>query len=541
MKLKLLLVALLSSFALANELTLQWLESKPRTYARDFHILQYLKQEQVTPTQAQEALGLVNQMNNQLLFAYVNRLGHDESTAVVQCMKMSALELLASYSDCIMVGLTIKKALQLNALQLAQIIQKIQPKYSYYADVLKLINSPIVFSKLVASNIDTFYEIYLNSPKQFRINKLNYRLSKRTLHKIQADKRFETLLRYVITNNKMSLAQQSFFEIDDTQLSAQSSFLLAINLISHKKEQQALPYLENAYKKAYFQKDKDKVHFWKYLITKDENHLKNILNSWDINIYSLYAKEHYNQAFNNIIYDVSQTKKQTTFNTQDQFSWIEVIRDIKKDLSLEKIKAYEQLFSDLSTKPHITFLYSRYNQRKYHYFINPYENLMTQYPQDRQILINAIARQESQFIPSSISTAYAQGVMQIMPFLSKYLASKLNETYDIFNMFKPDYSIRYANLHLNSLEKQFQHPLLIAYAYNGGGGFTKALFKNGFFKTGQYEPFMSMEKIPYNETKEYGKKVLTNYVIYYQKIKQKELKIKALLENLPTPSQLELE
>ena len=538
MKIKLLLLAFFISFAQANEISLNWLKEKPKTYARDFYILQYLKQENVTPLDAQDALGLVNRMNNKLLFAYINKLNHDESTAVAQCMKMKADDLVNSYADCIVNGLRIKKALTLDSLQLDQVITKVKEVYPKYAKALKIINSPIVFSKLMATDKDTFYTLFLKSSRSFRINKLNYRLSTRMLQKIQDDKRFETLLRYVITNPKMDLSQKSFFKVNDTKLSSNSSFLLAINLITHNKENEALTYLDHAYKKSYFQSDRDKVLFWKYQITKNEDFLQQILSSWDINIYTLYAQEFYDKTPKSIFYDVKQKEMKSTYDIENQFSWIKVIRDTK-EVTQEKLTYYEDIFTTPFTKPHLTFLYSKYHRYKKHYFINPYESLIKDFPLERQVLINSIARQESSFIPSSISTAYAQGVMQIMPFLSKHIAQKIGDNYSIYNMFKPEYSISYANIHLNSLEKRFQHPLLIAYAYNGGGGFTSSIMKNGLFKKGKYEPFLSMEKVPYNETKEYGKKVLTNYIIYNNQYNKEKVKITTLLENLPTLSQLE--
>lgn len=539
MKLKLILVTFLISFVSANEITLEWLDSKPRTYARDFYILQYLQQPNITTKEAEDALGLVHRMNNSLLFAYINRINHDESTAIMQCMKMKPEHLVHSYADCIKVGLTVKKALKLDSIQLDDVITKIKKPYPNYAKVLRIVNSPIVFSKLLASDVDTFYTIFLKSTRDFRINKLNYRLSKRAINKIKNDKRFSKLLTYIITNPKMNLAQKSFFDIDDTQLSSEDSFMLAINLITHNKEKEALKYLNNAYNKAYFQANKDKVLFWKYQISKDNQYMNSLLESEDINIYSLYAKEKHKKSFQNIIYDIKQSEKNTNYDIEDQFFWIDVIRDTK-ELNEETIQKYETVFSSALTKPHLTFLYAKYNKHKKHYFINPYKEIIQNYPKQRQVLINAIARQESSFIPSSISTAYAQGVMQIMPFLSKHIAHNLKEAYHIDNMFKPSYSIKYANHHLEALQKRFKHPLFIAYAYNGGGGFTSSIIKNGLFSNGKYEPYLSMEKVPYSETRNYGKKVLANYLVYTEKINKKKISLTTLLEKLPKPSELAL-
>ena len=106
--------------------------------------------------------------------------------------------------------------------------------------------------------------------------------------------------------------------------------------------------------------------------------------------------------------------------------------------------------------------------------------------------------------------------MQIMPFLSNNISKELNENYNVYEQFIPDINIRYGNYHLDTLSKQFNNnPLFIAYAYNGGAGYTRSQLKKGLFsKKNRFEPFLSMELISFNETRDYGKKVLANYYIY---------------------------
>ncbi len=106
------------------------------------------------------------------------------------------------------------------------------------------------------------------------------------------------------------------------------------------------------------------------------------------------------------------------------------------------------------------------------------------------------------------------GVMQIMPFLSKSIAKERKEIYNINDQLKPEVNIVYANHHLNFLENKLKHPLFISYAYNGGIGFTKNIVIKRYFKNKKYDPYLSLEMLPYNETRKYGKKVLANYYIY---------------------------
>jgi soluble lytic murein transglycosylase len=114
------------------------------------------------------------------------------------------------------------------------------------------------------------------------------------------------------------------------------------------------------------------------------------------------------------------------------------------------------------------------------------------------------------------------GVMQIMPFLSEAIAKELKEPYDILMQFDAKTNIRYANHHLNYLEQRLSNVLFVAYAYNGGIGFTTRMLKSGLFKKGPYEPFLSMELVAYDESKHYGKKVLLNYLIYFNKTSEEK-------------------
>jgi len=122
--------------------------------------------------------------------------------------------------------------------------------------------------------------------------------------------------------------------------------------------------------------------------------------------------------------------------------------------------------------------------------------------------------------------------MQIMPFLSRAISKDLKEAYNIDDQLNAKTNLRYANYHLNYLDKHLSHPLFIAYAYNGGIGFTKRLLKTELFKSGKYEPYLSMELLPYDETKKYGKKVLTNYYVYNNYFNKKSsIKFDILMNN----------
>ena len=266
----LLVLSLLISLLLSNEIdndvnkeiTLQWLEDKPRSIAKDYYINLFLNQENITATDTINALGMAHNVNNTLFFSYANSLKHDETLAVSQCLRASSKELIKTYADCIVSGLSIKEASTLDALQLDEVILRVEKSYPKYVALIKIINAPIPFTKLISKDKDTIYEIYLNSSNKFLEHRLNYKIPKRKIEKIKDDDRFNKLLQRVITNKKLNIAQKAFFEIDDINLSAESSFYLAVNLINHNKTKEALLYLDNSYTKAKNQKQKDRATFY---------------------------------------------------------------------------------------------------------------------------------------------------------------------------------------------------------------------------------------------------------------------------------------
>ena len=511
-KLSIILILSINIFA-SDEITLNWLKNKPRTIAKDFYIWQYLNQD-ITPNQAIEALGEVKNINWKLIYRYSNKLKDNDLDKVVKCKKAKGKDLVNKDASCIKIGMSTFQATKLNSDELDTIIDKTKNIYPDINKKFQIINSTLPFTKLCSSKNSIFFDTFNQCGSKFRINNFNYPLPKKTISRLIDEKKFETTIKLIVTTPQLNKIQTSLFDINTTKLTHLSIFYLALNAINHNKEDLALKYLKAANNKAYFQFDKDKILFWKYQITEDQKSLEDLSNSWDINIYSLYALELTNKKPKNIFYDIKQTNnKNIHFNTSSPFSWFPILNKSRK-ISNDEFKKYSNIFTEDSTLPHLAFISERFYRYKNSYFITPFKKDLEGINNKRKALIYAIARQESRFIPTSISTAYAMGVMQIMPFLSRAIAKELKDIYNINEQLKPEVNLRYANHHLNFLEKKLKHPLLISYAYNGGIGFTKNIVLKRYFKNSKYDPYLSMEMLPYNETRKYGKKVLANYYIY---------------------------
>lgn len=504
-----------------DKITLEWLEKKPTSFAKDFYIWRYLNQN-ITPEQSNEALGQVRYLNNKILYRYINKSKDINLQEYKKCMRAKTKNLLSKEDYCIEAGLSVYDATKLSKKELEKVIEKSHNEYPEFTKKLEIIKSNIPFKKLITVDNDTFFNTFNECGGNFRVKNFNHYFPAKLLVTLKKDKKFAQTIKLIVTNLKMTKAQISLLKLSPEGLDFKSVFHLAINAIRHKKEDLALIYLEDAFSKAYYRMEKDNILFWQYKLTQDKKYLNTLAQSWDVNLYSVYANNLLKQTNKNIIFDIKQNKQtKTNYDIKDPFSWLAVLDDTKK-MDDTKLSKYENLFTTTQTLGHLAFVKERYDHYKKSYFVTPYENYLKNIDNDRKALIYAIGRQESRFIPTSISPSYALGTMQIMPFLSRAIAKDLKEPYDIDKQLTAKTNLRYADYHLDYLERNLKHPLFIAYAYNGGIGFTKRLLKAGLFKKGKYEPYLSMELLPYDETKKYGKKVLTNYFIYNNRFNKKK-------------------
>lgn len=129
--------------------------------------------------------------------------------------------------------------------------------------------------------------------------------------------------------------------------------------------------------------------------------------------------------------------------------------------------------------------------------------------------ILAIMREESRFDSEARSIAGAKGLLQLMPEtasrLSKELSIKIKNPDDLY---EPKTNILIGSYYLKKLLEEFQSlPAAIA-AYNAGENAVREWLKNGRYKSS--DEFI--EDIPFNETKNYVKKVLMSYFEYTRDI-----------------------
>lgn len=130
--------------------------------------------------------------------------------------------------------------------------------------------------------------------------------------------------------------------------------------------------------------------------------------------------------------------------------------------------------------------------------------------------VYGILRQESAFVPDARSPVGALGLMQIMPatggMIAKSLKTRLSNPNDLL---LPDTSIRFGAAYLRSRLDTFDNNAVLATAaYNAGAGRVKQWLPQDRVSAAD----LWVENIPFKETRDYVRRVLTYTVIYQQRL-----------------------
>jgi soluble lytic murein transglycosylase len=128
-------------------------------------------------------------------------------------------------------------------------------------------------------------------------------------------------------------------------------------------------------------------------------------------------------------------------------------------------------------------------------------------------LVSAVMRQESIFNPGIVSPAGAIGLMQIMPYTAKQLASDLKIPFFVDSLYNPSYNIKLGTYYLKQLLDTFNNNyVMVLSSYNAGPQNAKKWYD----KNKQEEFDLFVEDIEFTETRGYVKKVMGNYWSYQE-------------------------
>ncbi|EDP73355.1 lytic transglycosylase domain-containing protein, partial [Hydrogenivirga sp. 128-5-R1-1] len=241
-----------------------------------------------------------------------------------------------------------------------------------------------------------------------------------------------------------------------------------------------------------FIKNKNKLNYWLYLSSKNKKYLYKVRNSKKMDFYKVISA--------NVI---------KTYPHRVSLKKNRLIEILKKNGDLYKW-AYREA----------NYFYKKTGNLDYLKQVMPEVIVRSLTPDERYIkpfgslnpLVYAIMKQESLFYYKAISFSNAVGLMQFVPKTAYWTAQKRKDKYfDITHMFNPYISIDYGRWYLKYLLNMFNGNVFYTVAsYNGGATNVKKTLKR--FNPKNIAEFV--ETHPFDETRDYVKKVYTNYVIY---------------------------
>ena len=140
--------------------------------------------------------------------------------------------------------------------------------------------------------------------------------------------------------------------------------------------------------------------------------------------------------------------------------------------------------------------------------------------------VYGLMRQESRFATRAKSDAGAAGLMQIMPDTARWVARQIGmKGYRKGLIHQLDVNIKLGTYYMKTVSHQFDdNPVLASAAYNAGP--TRARQWRG---TQAMEGAVYVETIPFDETRDYVKKVLSNTMYYSKLFGQTSLSLKQRL------------
>ena len=451
----------------------------PKSYVRDFYLTEYLKEVNSTKKADKLYQEITFKKKEHL---YILSKKFNKYKKIYNCKYPTRFNFENINSSCIIKnGFRLRDLSKMNDEDIKNLLNKL-PKSSVKTEISAIFNKNY---QNIFKDKKAFFALFLHYPQNIEIPEIY-------LNNLAIDKNFYYFLNIVVRNRSLTNVHKSLLNVDYKLVNDKNKFLLALNAINYNYINRAIDILKSIKKK------NNKTIFWLYLLTKNRIYANKLLQNKRLDFYTLYIYEKFHKQY--------KLNKITIFNASKAVYNIDnPLNVIRFNIDYSKIRDYFKFAKKLDNNETLPLkalvLDKAFNYTK-NYYIMPEYNL-TDFNISNKALFYALARQESRFIPAQISHSYAIGLMQMMPFLIRNF--KPNE--DISKFFETKTNVKYAKKHLLWLAKRLDNPLFISYAYNGGIGFTRRKVIPFFKFKGIYEPFLSMEMVPYIESRKYGKKV----------------------------------
>ncbi|MDY5951223.1 MAG: lytic transglycosylase domain-containing protein, partial [Helicobacter sp.] len=513
-----------------------YIKGKPKGIVRDFYIWQYLNENKLNAAQINEAYQLLNAKNPYLRKTLKNLGKTEKMPRDITCQNMQIQAALKEDNACLAISVRNRMAAfkTLGAKERDAVISRLAKTNPDTTRAIKILATKDRTSSLFNDNAIVFSMVYhaLSADEKSKIKSKdpNKDLNRLSAYNTQG---FYYILNSITLDSNVSNLKKMLLESDIIQAPHNTLFLLGINELRFGSKDKAMNYFKRAKQKSNIAFFIDRAVFWQYLVSKDKKYLEELLQSKHVNIFSIYAAQKLNKEpkYTIITKLPSLAFDNPPFDIKDPYVWQNITNTMLHTSDPIKLAKVIPYFSYKDTMPQLAYLMQKIDKHATNYYITPYEGLVKWNSKEEQSLVFSIARQESYFIPTLISRSFALGIMQIMPANVKPFAKEMGRTDIEYNdLFDPKTSLEMGRHFIKQLQREYKHPLFVAYAYNGGPGFLRRTLKKNelFLKNREYEPWLSMELIPLEETRYYGMRVLANFIIY-EKLFGKELNLEKIL------------
>jgi soluble lytic murein transglycosylase len=146
-----------------------------------------------------------------------------------------------------------------------------------------------------------------------------------------------------------------------------------------------------------------------------------------------------------------------------------------------------------------------------------------------EALLLGIIRQESRFNATARSSAGAMGLMQLMPATARWVAKQIPvQPYRPALLAQPDVNVAMGAYYFHRVLVDLGDPVLATAGYNAGPGRAKR-----WRDARPLEGAIYVESIPFNETRDYVKKVMANAWFYTHRLTGRAPSLRAIVGTVP--------
>ena len=229
-----------------------------------------------------------------------------------------------------------------------------------------------------------------------------------------------------------------------------------------------------------------------------------------------------------VLFKNSQSNGDSKMRRQAQAEWRFATRDFNEDNLLTAAQvAFDNQFYDMAINS------ADRTDHKLNYklrYLSPFKDLTVRYAAQTGVdpaWVYGLIRQESRFVMGAQSSVGAQGLMQVMPATAREIAGKIGmSSSELYTM---DGNIRMGTWYMADAKRRLQNNEVMATAgYNAGPGRAR-----NWQASSPLEGAIYAETIPFTETRDYVKKVMTNATYYASLFNEPQTSLKQRMGTVP--------